>query len=78
VPAQRELSKKYVDLNFQDLQDLLNFTIHEHRLVALLILIQKYIKSDSKTKDQIFKFYLKNSKRINNRDLVDLSAPNIV
>jgi hypothetical protein len=78
VPAQRELSKKYVDLNFQDLQDLLNSTIHEHRLVALLILIQKYIKSDSEIKNQIFNFYLKNSKRINNRDLVDLSAPNIV
>jgi hypothetical protein len=61
-----------------DIQDLLSSSIHEYRLVSLLILVQKYLKSDYQTKDKIYKFYLKNSKRINNRDLVDLSAPNII
>lgn len=78
VPDQRQIAKRYTDLNFKDLQLLLNSDIHEHRLVALLILVQKYSKLDSKLQEKIFKFYIKNSKRVNNRDLVDLSAPNIV
>lgn len=49
-------------------------------MVGLLILIEKYKKSrkDSLKKLKIFEFYLKNTKNINNWDLVDLSAPNIV
>jgi 3-methyladenine DNA glycosylase AlkD len=41
-------------------------------------LVQKYSKWDANIQKKIYKFYIKNSKRINNRDLVDLSAPNIV
>ncbi len=78
VPVQRQIAKKYTDLNFEDLQLLLNSDIHEHRVVALLILVQKYSKWDANIQKKIYKFYIKNSKRINNRDLVDLSAPNIV
>lgn len=78
VPIQRQVAKNYLDLNMSDIQDLLSSSIHEYRLVSLLILVQKYLKSDYQTKDKIYKFYLKNSKRINNRDLVDLSAPNII
>lgn len=76
VPKQREISKKY-DLNLKDLNKLLDSKIHEHRLCALFILIKKYKKSNEKTKKEIFNFYIGNSKRINNWDLVDLSAPNI-
>lgn len=78
VPIQRQIVKEYIDLDFDDLQDLLNSDIHEYRLVALLILVQKYSKWDDKLKSKIFKFYLKNSKRVNNRDLVDLSSYHIV
>lgn len=78
VPVQRQLAKKYSDLDFEDLQSLLNSDIHEHRLVALLILVHKYYKWDYQLQKKIYKFYIKNSKRVNNRDLVDLSSPNIV
>lgn len=78
VPVQREIAKEYIDLWFEDLQSLLDSDIHEHRLVALLILVQKYSKWDVQFQEKIYKFYIKNSKRVNNRDLVDLSAPNIV
>jgi 3-methyladenine DNA glycosylase AlkD len=78
VPEQRRIAKKYQDLNIKDIQELLNSKIHEHRLVALLILIQKYNKASVDEKKDIFYFYLNNTKKINNWDLVDLSAPNIV
>ena len=39
-------------------------------------MVQKYKKAENKK--EFFDFYLKNTKRINNWDLVDLSAPNIV
>ena len=80
VPMQRQVAKRYIDLNFQEIQELLNSKIHEERLTALIILTLKFkkAKKDNFTKRQIFEFYLKNSDRVNNWDLVDLSAPNIV
>ena len=56
----------------------LDSKIHEHRLTALLILVSKYEKADNSGKNEIFYFYLKNTKNINNWDLVDLSAPIII
>lgn len=76
VPEQRKIAKKYTDLSLKEIQELILSEIHEYRLVSLLILIEKYKKS--KDKKEIFEFYLKNTKKINNWDLVDLSAPNIV
>jgi 3-methyladenine DNA glycosylase AlkD len=78
VPEQRKVAKKYVDLSLYDLQELLNSKIHEHRFTALVILISKYRKAEETGKKEIFDFYLKNTKNINNWDLVDLSAPRLV
>lgn len=80
VPVQREIAKKYLNLNFSDLEKLLNSQYHEHRLVALLVLVEKYKTATEKEKKEIFNFYLKKARagRINNWDLVDLSAPTIV
>ena len=78
VPEQRKVAKKYPDLSLNPIRELLSSKIHEHRLTSLFILIDKYKKSDEKEKKEIFNFYLKNTKNINNWDLVDLSAPNIV
>lgn len=75
---QRELAKKFQDLQMNELQELLNSKIHEKRMISLIILTRKFKKSDEEGKKQIFNFYIKNAKRINNWDLVDLSAPNIV
>lgn len=74
VPEQRALSKKYANLPRSDLSKLLNSKIHEKRLTALLIMVAQF----ENNKKEIFDFYLKNIDRINNWDLVDLSAPNIV
>ncbi|MFH1787342.1 MAG: DNA alkylation repair protein [archaeon] len=72
----KEIVKAYDDLDLKEIQELLNSKIHEHRICGIRILVSKYNKLENKK--QIFDFYIKNSKRINNWDLVDLSAPNIV
>ncbi|MBU2562748.1 MAG: DNA alkylation repair protein [Nanoarchaeota archaeon] len=76
VPFQRKVAKNYSELGLNELQKLLNSKIHEHRLTGLIILENKYKKLENKK--NIFDFYLKNTQKINNWDLVDLSAPNII
>jgi 3-methyladenine DNA glycosylase AlkD len=78
VPVQRQVAKKYEDLSLKDLESLLHSKVHEERLVALIILVNKYKKADEESKGRIYKFYLKNTKWINNWDLVDLSSHYIV
>lgn len=74
----RGLVKKYSGLSLVKIQELLNSGIHEQRMVGVLILVEKFKKSGEEERGNIFNFYLKNAKRINNWDLVDLSAPKIV
>ncbi|MDP4012351.1 MAG: DNA alkylation repair protein [Candidatus Nanoarchaeia archaeon] len=74
VPNQRKIAQKYANLNLKEIKTLLNSQIHEHRLTSLLILVHQYQNSP----DTIYKFYINNSKNINNWDLVDLTAPKIV
>lgn len=78
VPVQRQIAKKYKTLSFDDLQRLITSKYHEERLIALLILVERFKKADEKEKEEIVKFYLDNRKGINNWDLVDLSAPKIL
>jgi len=78
VPEQRKTAKKFFkEVSLKDLKELLQSKIHEFRLTALIILVEKYKKAGEEEKEKIFNFYLDNIKRINSWDLVDLSAPNI-
>ena len=78
VPDQRKIANKFSELSLKDLEKLLSSKIHEYRMSALFILIKQYEKANEQEKKKIFDFYLKNTKNINNWDLVDLSAPKIV
>lgn len=78
VPRQRILAKKFIDLKYGDLEKLLKSKKHEERMVALLILVLKFKKASTEEQKQIYNFYLKNIKHINNWDLVDLSAPTVM
>ena len=78
VPKQRKIAKKYTGLNFSEIQKLLNSKIHEYRFISILILVDKFKKASEEEKEKIFNFYLKNTKNINNWDLVDVSAPSII
>lgn len=57
---------------------MLHDPIHECRLLALLIWVQKFLESDDAGRCEIYKTYISNTKYINNWDLVDLSAYQIV
>ena len=81
VPVTRTIAKKYSsELSLTETEELLHSKIHEERLCALLILIQKYETNGTtqENKKEIFDLYLTNTKYINNWDLVDLSAPKII
>lgn len=77
VPEQRKIAKKFFkELTLGEIQVLLNSKIHEERFTALEALNFRYEKSLDK--ESLAKFYLKNTKKINNWDLVDTSAPYIL
>jgi 3-methyladenine DNA glycosylase AlkD len=76
VPELRNVAKKYYELKLSEVQKLIESKIHEERMLALFILINKYNKTNHKK--ICFHFYIINMKYINNWDLVDLSAPQIV
>ncbi|MFA4826984.1 MAG: DNA alkylation repair protein [Candidatus Shapirobacteria bacterium] len=78
VPQIRSVVKKYwQSLTLADLDQLLRSPYHEHRTVALASLCHQFSKFKNQQKS-IFNFYLKHTSRINNWDLVDISALNIV
>lgn len=80
VPIIRQIVTKYFqELGLTEIKDLLESNIHEYRLAACLILVKKYeTAKDQQLKQQIVDFYLAHLDRINNWDLVDLSAPKIL
>ncbi len=78
VPKQRILAKKYFnDITLSDTEKLLHGKFHEERLIALIILVLKFKKFED-LQEKIYRLYLKNTKYINNWDLVDLTAPHII
>lgn len=78
VPVLRAVAKKYPDLSLADVQRLLKSNIHEYRLVAILMLVGRFERGSEVGRRRVYNLYLKNARHINNWDLVDLSAPNIV
>ena len=78
VPQQRKVAKKFVNLKLSDCSKLLNSKYHEERLVALLIIKDQFKKADNINKKKLCRFYLKHYQFINNWDLVDLTAYDIV
>ena len=75
VPNIREVAKEFKDINFDIIEELIHSPWHEMRMCALLILVNNSKKEVTK---DTFDFYLSQTKHINNWDLVDLSAPQIV
>jgi 3-methyladenine DNA glycosylase AlkD len=78
VPALRKIAHRYLHLSLRNLDRMLASPVHEFRFVALEILVGQYERAQDAGKDAIFAFYLSQTSRINNWDLVDTSAPYLV
>jgi len=78
VPVIRKLTKENKSLPVKEILPLLHSPYHEVRLFALIFLVNDFAKADELKRKKIYDLYLANTKFINNWDLVDVSAPNIV
>jgi 3-methyladenine DNA glycosylase AlkD len=78
VPQLRAIARDYRDLPLKYVVKLLQSAWHEERLLALLILVGQYTRADTRTRHAIHQLYLRNTRSINNWDLVDSSAAQII
>lgn len=78
VPNTRLVARKHREAPFAVVAELLRSEWHECRLCALLMLVERFKKSGEPVRKELYEFYLSQTARINNWDLVDLSAPAIV
>lgn len=78
VPFIRAVAKKYLTLSRKEIAMLLGSSIHEERLLALLILVGQFERADVRDREKMFRFYLNHTRSINNWDLVDLTSHRIV
>lgn len=80
VPNTRKVCRRGQTLPVVELEKLLQSPIHEHRLAAVILMTLQYPKADSAQQTILYELYLQNVRggRINNWDIVDVSAPNVV
>ena len=74
IPILRKLAKKYKEIEYKNLLELLHSNFHEARELAVFIMLLKTKKQPR----EMFEIYLNNLDYINNWDLIDYSAPHIV
>ena len=81
VPDTRKVVVANRDLPLDQVDTLAHSKVHEHRLAALLILVDQFKRAKlDGTREEIFNFYmhLVRQGRVNNWDLIDSSTPQIV
>ena len=72
VPNTRIVAKKYKGCDFEVMKELLQSPWHECRLCALLMLVERLKRSGELERTEIYDFYLTQTERINNWDLVEI------
>jgi 3-methyladenine DNA glycosylase AlkD len=78
VPTIRRLARELHGLSLDDIESLMHEPWHEARHLALVALVDAYTRGSPGERDAIAKLYLRNTRWINNWDLVDVSAAGIV
>lgn len=78
VPMVRSLAGRHLHLELDQVAKLLQSDWHEARLLALLIMVGQYRRAAPLQQRAIYWLYLRSTARINNWDLVDVSAEHIV
>jgi len=72
------LAREFEALPLGEVTKLLMSPWHEARSLALLVLVRQYARAGDDEREAIFRLYLRHTARINNWDLVDCSAAQIV
>lgn len=78
VPQVRAIVRKHAVAEPGDALELVRSAVHEQRLAGLLLWVRAFERGDAVLRDEIHRLYLANTRFVNNWDLVDLSAPQIV
>ncbi len=77
MPQIRALVKQFGVVSVTTIKSLLKSRWHEERMLALLLMVYRYRKSDEPEREELYHLYLDSTAYINNWDLVDLSARDI-
>jgi 3-methyladenine DNA glycosylase AlkD len=79
MPAQRVIAKRYAKTaSLQEIETLLLSPYHEFRMVGLLIMTYQYPRLGETEQKKYYDFYIQHAQRVNNWDLVDVTAPKVV
>jgi 3-methyladenine DNA glycosylase AlkD len=78
LPVIRALCRECRGTPLDEILTLLRSPIHEERTLALLILVDAFKAGDEETQRRIYDLYLAHTACVNNWDLVDCSAAQIV
>ena len=80
VPVTRKVCQDFKDLPLSEVKVLLGSPVHEHRLAAVILLGNRFVRAREVEQKQIFDAYLAavDEGHVNNWDIVDISAEFIV
>lgn len=78
VPVLRKLCREFRYTSVEVISELLDSPWHEDRMLALLLLIERYRASGEPVREALYDFYCSRTDRINSWDLVDVTCPHIV
>lgn len=78
VPGQRAVARAHRGLPLPEISALLDSPLHEERLTALLVLVDHYQQGDAAARKAALDLFLARLDRVNNWDLVDSSAPQLL
>ena len=80
VPGVRAIVREHRELPLAGVDALLRSKVHEERLTALLLLVDRYKRArrDASAREQLVQLYLDRLAHVNNWDLVDSSAPQLL
>jgi 3-methyladenine DNA glycosylase AlkD len=78
APMLHRFAREYQDLPLAELARFLKSEWHEERALALLILVRRHARADARQRAAIHRFYLRHLRYVDNWDLVDCSAAQLV
>lgn len=78
VPVTRKLVREYRDAPERTVVALLRSGFHEERLLAVLLLVDRFKRGDDSARERVFDTYIRYRAFVNNWDIVDSSAHHIV